>query len=320
MDVHPTRLVSSDIPTCLRFWGGREAYTPAELEQTGTVLLQLLQNGGVRGTMLRDQRGNPVAHGLCVFVTERFADDYLAAPHALVGKRLLLKDADAILVRDADIAARNADGGLQMLAVNQGGGERATTGGGYDAVVAAMVKAFFELHRGYRLARIINEVTQAVSIADVGRSPAFAVRQVFDYATTGGGTAQSLLAAIDRAEALERRSLLMPMFSYTPPTVCFSSAERHLLRVALEGATDRELAERLGIPVSSVKARWKRIQTRVAERAPVVLPTRDDRVELTTRGAQVRHRILQFVRERPEELTPYRRSALSASLSAGPLE
>lgn len=304
MVLHPTKLVSSDVPTCLRCWGGREAYTAAELEKTGGVLARLLDRGAVRGTLLRDERGEPVAHGLCAFVTERFAEAFLAAPHALVDKRLLLREPDAILARDADIAERNAGGGLQMVAFNQSAAHTLARDV-YDAVVPSLVRAFFDLHRGYRLARIINENTHRLSIEDVGQNPAFASRQRLDYVTTGGATAQALLAVIDRSQALERRSLLMPMFAYTPPVVCFTPSERQLLRVAVEGATDRELAERLATPVTSIKARWKRIQARMTERAPLTLPTRDDRLDLQTRGTQVRHVILEFVRAHPEELTPF---------------
>lgn len=307
MHLNPTSLLPSDIPGCLRLWGARDAYTAGELEQAGARAAHLLKNGHARGTLLRDADGRPVAHGLCVFVTESFADRVLAAPHALVGKRVLVSEPDAIVTHDADIAAANAGAGLHMLVVNQGGEEFVTVGDAYNSVVAGLVRAFFELHRGYRLARIVNEVTQEVGIRDVGGSDAFASRQTFEYVTPTGTAARTLLATITRDEAIARRSLLMPMFAYTPPTVLFAPGERELLRAAVEGATDPELAERLRIPVSSVKARWRRIHLRVAQHAAGQLPVREGGLVGPTRGSQVRHVILRFVREHPEELTPYAR-------------
>ena len=58
------------------------------------------------------------------------------------------------------------------------------------------------------------------------------------------------------------------MFAYSPPRLLFTVAEQQLLSEALTGITDETLSLRLGIPLSAVKARWSRIQHRVARTAP----------------------------------------------------
>ena len=57
---------------------------------------------------------------------------------------------------------------------------------------------------------------------------------------------------------------LLPLFGqYTAPRFLFSAAERALLRKAVDGYTDAELAGELGLAVSAVKQRWVRIFDRV---------------------------------------------------------
>jgi len=87
----------------------------------------------------------------------------------------------------------------------------------------------------------------------------------------------------------------------------FTTAEQTLLGEALAGFTDETLSGRLAIPLSAVKARWSRIQDRVARTAPELfkdVPVAPDRLG---RGVQTRHLILQYVRDHPSELTPYAR-------------
>jgi hypothetical protein len=94
------------------------------------------------------------------------------------------------------------------------------------------------------------------------------------------------------------------MFAYSPPHLFFTSAEQQVLSEALRGVTDDTISARLGVPLSTVKARWNRIQDRAIRLEPdlfsdVPLPSHRGR------GVQTRHRVLQYVRDHPSELTPY---------------
>ncbi len=310
MPLRSFSLKGSEIPSRLRFWGGHRGYAETELKRAGEVLARLLDAGWARGVLLKDADGRPVAHGLSVFVSEAFADRFLAAPHALPSKRLLLEEPHEILQSEYEIGRRNATIGLQMLVVDQGGDESALTPAAYDAIVGELVMQFAVIHRGYRLARIINELTVDRSIDDVGASNVFARYETCAYTTTSGAPARSLIAVIDREQAVARRSLVMPMFAYVPPRVFFTSAERDLLTMALDGhVTDGDLASELGMSPSGVKARWRRIAQRIEDRLPELLQSRAHNDGEGVRGAQVRHVILQFLREHPEELTHYDRAS-----------
>jgi len=78
---------------------------------------------------------------------------------------------------------------------------------------------------------------------------------------------------------------------------------QELLRHALRGDTDDELARALGITTAAVKKRWIKIFEDVERRVPSfgnLSPSHD-----SVRGPQRRHRLLAYVREHPEELRPF---------------
>jgi hypothetical protein len=86
--------------------------------------------------------------------------------------------------------------------------------------------------------------------------------------------------------------------------VRFTRTEQEIIRSAIHGRTDAEIARALKLTPSAVKARWTRIQARFFTRFHE-LDSRRLPITATTRGAQIRHRILQYARENPSELTPY---------------
>jgi len=116
--------------------------------------------------LLEEQRGIgavvgdrvPRAFGLTVFADESFVDAYLEHPHPHLGKRLLLDAADpssTSVLRLDQIAEGNAAGGLQLVSVANGIDLAARNPA---TVYGAVIAAFFQVHRGYHVARYVNEV------------------------------------------------------------------------------------------------------------------------------------------------------------------
>lgn len=304
MHLVSTALTSSNVRLCRPFWCASGAYTADEVSRAVSRTSILLDTEGARGVLISDQTGRPLCYGVTVFVEEQFADDYVQAPYPLVGKQLLLGERTAILTSEFAIGLRNARSGLQMLVVAQDWDVTGLHPEAYHWMVAKLVTGFFEIHRGFRLERIINEVIGSLMVEDVSSSEAFAFYRRMEHVRRDGQPIPVLLATITRQEAISRRSLLMPMFFYDPPRVRFTAAERDLIRAALEGATDVELAERLGIALSAVKARWNRVVDRIEDRLPALL-AEHRAASVGVRGSQVRHLIREFVRANPSELTPY---------------
>ena len=71
------------------------------------------------------------------------------------------------------------------------------------------------------------------------------------------------------------------------------------------GGTDTTIARELGIAVAAVKGRWLRIIERAAAKHQELGSTIEALKRDGTRGPQIRHLIVDYVRRHPSELTPY---------------
>ncbi len=94
-------------------------------------------------------------------------------------------------------------------------------------------------------------------------------------------------------------------FIHRPPRFGFTGRQQQLLCLSLrlQDSADNHLAEALGVSVSAVKNWWQLIYERVAEVDADLLPLADvDRA----RGPEKRRRLMQYVRDHPEELRPYK--------------
>lgn len=91
------------------------------------------------------------------------------------------------------------------------------------------------------------------------------------------------------------------LFSYDPPVLGFTAAQRDILLLARQGFTDQEVAAALGKSADSVKKRWSGIYARFAQVFPGRLPSAGD----GSRGMEKRRTLLAYLRDRPEELRPY---------------
>jgi hypothetical protein len=300
---HSVPLTPENIFLCAPLWGGRETYRDAELQEVLGMAAALLHERRAFGAVVVEE-GHVRAFGMTTFAHERVIEPYLADPHPHIGKRLLLEarrlDQSSVLTIDA-IAERNATCGGQLVVVNTG---YDTSAFEPHVVLGRLIGAFLDTHRGYRIARIVNEVFGEAAISVVATSGTYEVLRVFDLLTLGETPLRSLVGALTRNQAAAWMNPLLAMFAYSPPRLLFTRAEQDVLAAALSGATDDTLSAKLQIPVSAVKARWSRIQERTARMAPDILRN----VPIPShhgRGVQTRHLILQYLREHPAELTPY---------------
>ncbi len=94
------------------------------------------------------------------------------------------------------------------------------------------------------------------------------------------------------------------MFTYHDPLLGFSRAEQRLLEATLYGLTDEELIAELQISLSAVKKTWRSIYSRVERSGIPILPASPASHEEGDRGKGKRPRLLNYLREHPEELRP----------------
>jgi hypothetical protein len=96
-----------------------------------------------------------------------------------------------------------------------------------------------------------------------------------------------------------------------PPKAGFTRGEQRVLWLALDGRTDQELHDELGVSLTAIKKRWRGIYDRAAESLPPLfgdLPSHGRPV--TERGKERRRRLLAYLRDHPEELRPVSRTLL----------
>jgi DNA-binding CsgD family transcriptional regulator len=103
-------------------------------------------------------------------------------------------------------------------------------------------------------------------------------------------------------------SWVASLFLHAPPEFGLNRSEQRLLAAALAGGTDGEIADLLQISPFTVKTTWRGIYDRVARCRPDLIPDRpyDDR-QAHARGKQKKQRLLDYLREHPEELRPVSR-------------
>ena len=297
--LHLVPFTRKELTLCTSLWPDRAALADYELARVLAVVEQLLSERRAfgRGVMEGDKLR---AYGISAFVHERFADEYLANPHPQMGKRLLLETPPRTILSLDEIADRNAGIGLQLVVLSA---NFDTTFNDSRSVLGALMTGYLEVHRGYRINRLVQEAIGEPASVVVTQGDSDVIH-VFG-AIAPGIPIPSAVVTLNRERAALRRSPFLSLFVYNPPRMMFTRAEQDLLLAALDGAPDDAISRRLGIPLSSVKARWKRIHERAADRVPELFeqttPHRND----SARGRQSRHLILEYVRQTPSELTPY---------------
>lgn len=111
------------------------------------------------------------------------------------------------------------------------------------------------------------------------------------------------LLRIDLARALEVQNFhLARLLQYRPPVFRFPPGARELLRFALQGLTDVQIAAQKGMSIKSIASTWTRIYRIVEDVAPTLLP-----LDLSGKSDR-RLTLLAHLRNHPEELWPYGRS------------
>jgi len=320
MQVVELTLTSATVERSVPLWPDRAAYSSTELEQSLRVLRQLFARRCAHGSILT-VNGVPRACGLSAFVHADVLDAGIADPMPLLAKRLLLWETAAPqrspFLDETDIARGNAREGLHLLII-QAHFDAST--GHADILLGTLTRAFYRLHAGYRLVRVVADYVGEVSVG-VARAGEFDVIREFPSIAPGLDVPSALVVLTPESGGA-RSGTIIQTFVYHPPRVLFTAREQELLRCALEGAPDDIVAERLGLTLSSVKARWTRVQQRAMQMVPELFHSVPLPKQAHRRGAQTRHLVLEYVRANPSELTPYLRDVaragppLATSLSA----
>ena len=258
---------------------------------------RLWASGLPEGIVMEDlsQAGEARAVGIMVAVTAmpEIVDRIVApsGPSLLDGLADSVEAAGAVPSEEA-IGEANAREGLDLVVCWIGYGDTPRPIESLAKVRGHLFAAFLDLIGGNRLRRITFEAPgeKAIEWFD---------GYGFERLREENG---AVVLSISKGEAIAGDDLSnQRLFSYEPPILGFSAAQRAILRLARQGYTDQEIANLLGRTTDSVKKRWGGIYARFANAFPGRLPAGRE----GSRGAEKRRTLLTYLKDRPEELRPY---------------
>ncbi len=262
-----------------------------------------------------DGRERRVAFGISLFVSDAFTDALIGSevppPVAASVARQTLGGKSPVLAPAVVRRNNSATGlGLNLLSPMIGWLPEVD----FDLELLTLVKAklleaLFVAHAGYKLHQVMQEI---YSEAEMQRAGNIGAEVFTDYGAFYGDhppppEKRAYLVGMKR-ETIQESSTLWPLFLYMPPIIFFSNLEQEVLRLAVMGLTDPQIADALVVSRSTIHKRWHTILSRAAPHAAVWTP-KSQRVLSATpgRGAEKRHYLLNYLKSHPEELRPAER-------------
>jgi hypothetical protein len=266
-----------------------------------------------------------VGAGMAVFVSDDFLRAVKSAPSFWIGPELAKRIARGAspLLSNSEVRDANSTVGLNLVVWHDSSHpedlQRAEVG-------TAAMNAFDESFRGYRLREIVAQADcfeHLWIMRNAGGLYFDRIRQRygdFPKVSKDDFSAEPRRVGMTRELALTHgASWVGSLFLHKPPQFGFRRGEQRQLRAALAGRTDEELSDGLGCSPSAVKSNWRTIYDRVAAHRPDLVPDRS-RVDGQAhgRGKQKKQRLLDYLREHPEELRPVSRKLLKGAAPSVP--
>ena len=278
----------------------------------------LLSNGAMQLFLVED-RARPsgsriVSFSAAVFVTDEFcAEARLTLPPYLgveLARRYLSRQLP-VLHREK-IAQANAGDGLNVVMCFEGWGEDGYASEQILAIREKQSEAFSLALRGYRIKEFLTDPIGMETSQWMLDAGACLRRDYFNYfrrhhIPEPEPCQRPRLLGLTREEALAHPGAnIASLFIYTAPRFHFSRSQRALLQHALMGETCEKLATSLSVSPWTVKKRWHAIYERVADVDRELLPPGIAYgARVSSRGAERRRHLLNYLRQHLEELRPY---------------
>ncbi len=290
----------TDLPECVLIQ--REHMGDATLGETGALAAwrELIAHPGALMAVFESvqpkERARLIGFGATVFVEQAFANAELFSPRPGLNARIItsLRHGPSVVLDRHAIARANAADGVDVVVLYGSWRSHGLSDRELQEVQLQLSMSLAQLLSGYKVRTIFGEARGA-QIPYMRQSGT--VRELATYPEL-----DMVINLVTASEAFARpTSVTGAMFIFDQPVLGLTAAEQSLLIAALTHATDADLSTSLGIGLAAIKARWRSIFARFADRAPDY-----ESAERERRGPQKRHRVLRYVREHPEELRPFK--------------
>lgn len=314
-DVDPCVRIVAENPYLAPRYGG----AIADLGPTWLSLLgRLAFTAVVFEELVERKRPRLVGAGISAFVSDPFLRGIKKSPLIWIGPEIvrLTRLGRSPVLSDKEVIEANTRGGLNLIGWH---GATSIEDAARPDVLNFVFGSFIELHRGFLIKELLGQADSPEVLQGIRNSGGyFYDPDACTFVSSMPDTPDEVvnrphLMGSTRKLALEGTWLSgSAIFAYQAPRFFFSRSEQRLLQAAMQGNTDTELSDQLGISGSSVRRSWLSIYDRVAARVPGVLgqhPTEDREKSSAVRGRGKKYRLLAYLREHPEELRPLSRKS-----------
>jgi len=277
----------------------------------------ILSSCGISGVATRADAPSAVVHFfLCIFVSDRRAEQYHQCRQPLIARRLLAEwiAGERPFLHTEEIARANAGSGLNIVAAFYGGrrDDPRSSIANYEGARRAM--------RGWNLRTFTTEIFTDPQHDNRGWGRSLGYR-VLDYppdelraAGIPEDRAPLLWVATRRdAESNPGYAAALLFTTYAPPRFAFTPRQQRVLSLALDGATDSAIARAVGASESGIKKHFRTFYEKVHAVGAFDPSVVGSEPAQLTRGVELRRHLLAYLREHPEELRPYSFTARSVA-------
>ena len=284
----------------------RFAYKPADRDRLAALWRELFHEESCITVAIEDHRRpaaqRVVGFGMTVFTTDDFAKRLLAGAPLL--SRGFLEQWEAGVrpyLKPTEIAKANATTGVNIAVLHYGWcSEVAPEDMG--TIQLMQTENYVHRHAGYRTQQYLHEVYGPM-LRDFVLATGSQLRHDYrdpKWATGLAGVSEDdwphLTGYGTDAASPPGSWVSMVRAKEQPVRFRFSPGEQDLLSLALDGASDQEIAEALELSLWTVKKRWQRVYAKVGAVDARLLP----------HDGQRRRHLVGYLREHPSELRPFR--------------
>lgn len=307
-------ITDHNLESCLAVNPAGAGFELAGRERALRAWKTLLKSPSFKSVVLessqRGARPQITGFGAGVFATKTFLDHEMADPAPGLNARLIagIAGGKSVVLTDAELRRANTDGGLCQIILYATWRRDTVAHDLVSEIQTCLASSYLEQHTGYCLQRLLTESTDEIDIRHAQSTGVWRLLDNFAaFHSTHPGSLWNrcrALYVLEREDALHiTGSVASLFFQYQRPMLRFRNCDQQLLTAALEGHTDKELSQVLGLKHEAVKKRWASVFNQVSARMPELLPEPDLR-HRTSRGLQKRHHLLSYLRRHPEELRP----------------
>ena len=307
-----------DIATCVQFIADHPVLGPrygSAIEHMGTVWRRFLGSDALF-SIVSEETGPGTATRLigsyiAGFISDDFAMELATPPLKWIGPELVSRciHGPVPILTDAEVRHANSTRGMNILVWPTA--PRADFENLPELIQGGQA-LFFEAYRGFNIKRLQVQASHPVEMAVAVNSGGWCLRdgdavhfRTLEQPAEVAVLQPHMLEVTKEMAARQPGTWVSLLLTYRKPMIGFTRSEQRLLSAALQGGTDGELSDLLGISLSAVKKMWASSYLRVQSRTPFDVKIELDESVDGDRGKEKKRKLLAYLREHPEELKPY---------------